>query len=61
MFFMGVLGWPPPVVQDADINDLMDAYEGYMRFHGFLPPDMACPSKQFLSEMMDRFPDAAKG
>ena len=55
---MGVLGWPPRIVmQDADLEDLLDAYEGYARFHGLLAADSPRPSAQFLSEMVKKFPD----
>jgi len=59
---MGVLGWPPSVVvQDADIAELADAYEGYARFHGLSAPPPAPPSTQFLTEMMKKFPDRERG
>lgn len=58
MFFMGVLGWPPYVVmQEASLEDLSDAYEGYARFHGILPSAVQVPSGDFLQEMMKKFPD----
>jgi len=58
MFFMGVPGWPPlTVMQDADIEDLADAYEGYACFHGLAAAQPSHPPAQFLHEMMKRFPD----
>lgn len=56
MFFMGVLGWPPSVVtQEAEMEDLADAYEGYALLHNL--PGTAAPSARFLKEMMKKFPD----
>jgi hypothetical protein len=61
MFFMGVLGWPPStVMQDADLEDLADAYEGYSRFHGLPAAQPAPPAAQFLIEMMKKFPDPGR-
>lgn len=55
---MGVLGWPPSVVmQEADIEDLSDAYEGYAQMNGFDELQASYPSVQFLDDMMEKFPD----
>ena len=55
---MGVLGWPPIIVmQDSDIDDLADAYEGYALFHGLMTAPSSCPTAQFLTEMIKKFPD----
>ncbi len=59
MFFMGVLGWPPSVVMDdADLRDLADAFEGYARFYG--PACKLPPSPHFLDEMIKKFPDPGR-
>ena len=56
---MGVLGWPPlTVMQEAELDDLADAYEGYARIHGFLPVEKRLPSAQFLTGMIKKFPDS---
>lgn len=58
MFFMGVLGWSPATVMDeADLNDLADAFEGYARFHGMRQDHPAAPSADFLTGMLNKFPD----
>ena len=55
---MGVLGWPPlTVMQEAELDDLADAYEGYARIHGFLSEGTRPPSAQFLTGMIKKFPD----
>lgn len=55
---MGVLGWlPQAVMQEAEMDDLADAYEGYVRFHAAPPAAPAHPPPPFLAEMMRKFPD----
>lgn len=59
-FFMGVLGWTPDVLMaKASLGDLTDAFEGYAEFHGLIPTVPAL-SRQFLNEMMKKFPDKEK-
>ncbi len=56
-FFMGVLGWTPKtVMMEATVNDLVDAYEGYMWLHGS-NEQSSLPSSEFLQEMLKNFPD----
>lgn len=57
MFFLGVLAWTPATLIHAGIEDLSDAYEGFGRFNGIIPPAIAAPEPDFLTEMMQRFPD----
>ena len=55
---MGVMGWTPQtVMQNSTIDDLADAYEGYVLFHGVGKGQKDLPSKEFMQEMIERFPD----
>ncbi len=58
-FFTGVMGWTPQtVLREATLTDLADAFEGYMTLQK--PKKPGLPSVQFLSAMMQRFPDGDK-
>ena len=61
MFFLGVLGWPPMALQDAGVDDLSDAFEGFARHGGFYRERISVPSDQFFAEMTNRFPDRKEG
>lgn len=56
---MGVLGWPPSVaMREASVEDLADAYEGYVAMRGLSAAEKAAlPPVSFMGEMMNRFPD----
>ena len=45
------------VMQNSTIDDLADAYEGYVLFHGVGKGQKDLPSKEFMQEMIERFPD----
>lgn len=54
-FFLGVLGWTPrTLMQEARLEDLKDALDGYAEHHGLARQK---PSKDFLQRMMGLFPD----
>lgn len=54
-FFLGVMGWTPrALMQEARLEDLKDALDGYAEHHG-LSRQML--SKNFLQKMMTLFPD----
>lgn len=53
-FFLGVLGWTPDAaLRQARLVDLADAWAGHAGRAGFSAP----VSRQFMAEMMQRFPD----
>lgn len=54
---MGVLRWPPQVVREAALPDLHDAFRGYAEHNGLLPA-LPAVTKDFMQEMLARFPDA---
>ncbi|HRI77409.1 MAG TPA: phage tail assembly chaperone [Alphaproteobacteria bacterium] len=56
-FFFGVLGWSPRQFWDeATYFDVMAALDGWLAANHPAPaPDV--PSKDFLNDMMQRFPD----
>ncbi len=57
-FFMGMLGWTPEIVmKQATVEDLADAYEGYMFINGACEQEKQMPSKKFMQEMLNKFPD----
>lgn len=54
-FFLGVLGWTPrALMQEARLEDLKDALDGYAEHHGLTRQTV---SKDFLKKMMGLFPD----
>ena len=52
---MGVLGWPPPVVRAAALDELADARRAWQERQGPAQPPPV--SAAFLRDMMRRFPD----
>ena len=55
---MGALGWSPNQFWcDATWNDCMIAIDGYAVSQGATAKDKDYPSKEFILEMMERFPD----
>lgn len=58
-FFLGVMKWTPRTLMDeATLDDLVDAYDGFMDYHG-LRPRMNTPDADFLKTMSQLFPDEA--
>lgn len=54
-FFLGVMGWTPhTLMQEARLEDLKDALDGYAEHRGL--SRQALP-KSFLQRMMGLFPD----
>lgn len=54
-FFLGVLGWTPhTLMQEAHLDDLKDALEGYAEHHGLARQVL---SREFLQKMTTLFPD----
>lgn len=54
-FFMGVLGWTPDTLRHAGLPDLCDAYLGHAAWHGIAPAPT--PTKEFMTAMLQQFPD----
>jgi len=56
---MGVMGWTPQaVIYQSNISDLAIAFEGYRLFNSTDEKgDKILPSKDFMSEMIKKFPD----
>lgn len=56
---MGVLGWTPDTLYRASLDDMADAFAGFAGANGLLPRETPV-SREFLEEMLERFPDEEK-
>ncbi len=56
-FFLGVMKWAPrTLMQEATLQDLVDAHDGFMGYHGH-SRTIPRPTPEFLKAMAARFPD----
>lgn len=60
---MAFLHWPPMLMRSIPLTDMVEAYTAYHRYHAKPAPETPAVTpgaRDFMTEMMHRFPDTAR-